>query len=119
LIISALRQTKQLKLKTRGNEMELLTPEDIEGLYRNGSISSIHKLREFYERLKGKESDIPKDGEGFQMLYSNRLNALISYNYFKTKYKTVLFSDSSDFLGPDTYCIVVNTQAINGNAWMD
>lgn len=99
--------------------MELLTPEDIAGLYKNGSSSSIHRNRESYERLKGKESDIPKDGEGYQMLYSNKLEALISYNYFKTKYKTVLFDDSSDFFGPDTYCIVVNTQHIDGNAWMD
>ena len=99
--------------------MEFLTPKDIEGLHKNGCSSDIHSNREIYEKLKGKESDIPKDGEGYQMLYSNKLEALISYNYFKTKYKTVLFGDGSDFLGPETYCIVVNTQHIDGNNWIE
>lgn len=92
---------------------------DIEGLYEYGASSSINSQRELYEILKGKECDIPEDGEGFQMLYSNKLNALISYHHFKTKYKTVLFGDGSDFLGPNTYCVVVDTQEINGNAWID
>ena len=96
-----------------------LSDADIEGLYEHGASSSINSQRDLYYILKGKECDIPKDDTGFQMLYSNKLNALISYHHFKTKYKTVLFCDSSDFLGPNTYCIVVDAQEINGNDWMD
>tara|TARA_B110000495_G_C22954320_1_gene558986 strand:+ start:423 stop:746 length:324 start_codon:yes stop_codon:yes gene_type:complete len=101
------------------NINSLISGADIEGLHENGSHSKIHKHRNLYEILKGKECDIPEDGEGYQMLYSNKLNALISYHHFKTKYKTVLFGDNSDFFGPNTFCVVVDVQKINGNAWID
>ena len=99
--------------------MALLPAKDIEGLYHTGMSNDYYKHSDRYEILKGKESDISQDGDGYMMLYSTKLEALISYNHFELKYKTVLLSDTTNFLGPNTFCIIVDAKDIDGNDWMD
>lgn len=91
--------------------MQYLTDADIEGLYHTAGRSFYYDQQDRYEIWKGKEEDIAKDGEGTAMWYNTQLEALISYNYYREKYNTVLLGDLTGF-GNDnempSYCIIIN-----------
>ena len=95
--------------------MELLTARDIEGLHHTSSRSFYYSQQDRYEIWKGKESDIARDGRGTAMWYETQLEALISYNHYRKKYKTVLLGDLTGFgLADDmvSHCIIINKKLV-------
>jgi len=104
--------------------MALLPEKYIEALHHTGQASFYHNQKDRWELYKGKKSDIPKDGKGYMMWYETQLEAFIAYNHYKKKYKTALLGDLTGFGSPragdpcfSTWCIVINSKPIDGNAW--
>ena len=91
--------------------MKYLTVADIKNLHHTRTHSFYYDQQDRFEICKGKESDIAKDGEGTAMWYDTQLEAIISYNYYRENYKTVLLSDLTAF-GNDnampSYCIMID-----------
>lgn len=90
-----------------GMEMEFLTGEDIESLNRTSQFSFYHEQKERFEIVKGSEQDAAKDGEGTMMWYATQLEGLIAFNYYATKYKTVLLWDMAENPEPQ-HCLIVD-----------
>ena len=88
-------------------KMELLTPEDIEELYKTKAYSFYHEQKDRFEIVKGKKEDIAQDGIGTMMWYENQLEGFISFNYYKQKYKTVLLWDMAENPEPN-FCIIID-----------
>ncbi len=91
--------------------MELLTNEDIEGLHVSSCASFYHDQQDRFEIHKEDGSNCAKDGEGTMMWYESTLEGLIAFNYYKTKYETVLLWDMAENPKPQ-YCIIIDKKFI-------
>jgi|TARA_R110000824_G_scaffold170961_3_gene348441 hypothetical protein len=93
--------------------MELLTNEDIEGLHVSSCASFYWDQYERFEIHKENgnsrfsDHNCAKDGEGTMMWYNTQLEALISYNYYREKYKTVLLWDMAENPEPQ-HCVIID-----------
>jgi len=99
--------------------MALLTAKDIEELGECRGASFYHEAQVEQDKKwggqrfyldRGTKRDIPKDGNTF-IWFERKMEALIAYNHYNKKYKTVLFVDECWSLPADgvgSYCLAIN-----------
>ena len=81
--------------------------KDIENLHYTSMGSFYETQKDRFELEKGDIKDIEKDGTFMWYNAFNKIDALISYQYYFKKYKCVLLYDTAE--NPDTqWCIYIN-----------